>query len=81
MVLGADGQPLVLGVVGEALGHGPGAEDALHLQPQVVVEAGGIVPVDHVLEIVVRACPLCQRGRLRRLLEVAFRAVFVDRLA
>jgi len=46
MVLGFDGKALVLGVEGEALGDGPGLEDAINFEPDVIVQPRGIVLLD-----------------------------------
>jgi hypothetical protein len=46
VVLHHDGQPLVRRVQGRPLGHGPGLEDAVHLQAEVVVEAARGVLLD-----------------------------------
>ena len=46
MVLGADGEALVVGVDAGALGHGPAFEDAVHFEAEVPVEARGVVFLD-----------------------------------
>ena len=46
VVLDVDGQPLLAGVEARPLGHGPAPQHALHLQPEVVVQAGRGVFLD-----------------------------------
>ncbi|MEZ5332470.1 MAG: hypothetical protein R2991_10560 [Thermoanaerobaculia bacterium] len=46
VVLRLHGEPLLGGIEGRALGYGPGAQDAAHLQTQVVVQAPGRVLLD-----------------------------------
>jgi hypothetical protein len=40
MILGLDGEALVLRVERRPLGDGPGLEDAVKLEPEVIVQAG-----------------------------------------
>ena len=47
MILDLDRQPLVMGVERRPLGHSPGFENAIQLEPQIIVQAGGIVLLDH----------------------------------
>ena len=47
VVLGAHRQPLLVGIQGRPLGHRPADEDAIHLQPGVVVEGGGPMTLHH----------------------------------
>ena len=76
MVLGVDGKPFVRGVMGKAARHGEAQEHAVHLQPQVVVQAPGFVAVDDEAQPAVRAA----RGRLGRPGEVSLGPVAVERL-
>ena len=48
VVLHVDGQPAGLGVERRPLGHGPAGQHPLDLQPEVVVQPAGPVPLDHV---------------------------------
>jgi hypothetical protein len=76
MVLGVDGEVLVLWIVGESARHRPGFEDAFHLEAKVVVEIASFVAVDDE-----RARAALGRGIGRRLgsaLEVPLLAVGVD---
>ena len=47
MIFDHDGQPLVRRVVRRPLGHRPGPKHAVHLEPEIEVEAPGSVLVDH----------------------------------
>jgi len=73
VVLGLDGQPLDRRIVAGSLGHRPRGQSAVHLQAHVVVQAGGIVLVDH--ERRLRVIRLRPRGGLRGDGEVALRLV------
>ena len=46
MVLGMDGQVVLLRVGRDAPGHGPAGQHAVALEPQVPMEAGGVVLLD-----------------------------------
>ena len=46
MILGLHRQPLDLGIERRPLGHRPRQEDAVELEPEIVVQARGIVPLD-----------------------------------
>src|SRR5688500_9430632 len=47
MVLGVDGQMVLLRIRRDAPRHGPADEDAVAFEPQVPVHAGGVVLLDH----------------------------------
>src|SRR6266545_1253633 len=66
MVLGGHRQTLVPGVGGRPLGDSPGLEDAVGLQPEVVVQRAGVVLLDHEDRLPAPAAPGARRaGRLR----------------
>ena len=46
VVFRANRQLFDAGIVGEAAGHGPGLEDAVHFETKIVVEPSRLVPVD-----------------------------------
>ena len=46
MVFDLDRKPLVMGIERRPFGHGPGFENAIQFEPQIVVEAGGVVLLD-----------------------------------
>jgi hypothetical protein len=79
VVLHHDGQALVLGVIGGALGDGPRLEDAAHFQTEVVVQAAGAVLLHHEREVFPLGRRL-SRGRLGGLREVALALVFGESL-
>src|SRR5581483_9559065 len=66
-------QPLVGGVHGRSLRHGPGLQHPVEFQTQVVVQASGCVLLHHKLAI---ASPLGGAARFSRLLKVALASVF-----
>ena len=76
MVLDVDGHPADGRVEGRALRDGPRHEDAIDLEPEVVVQPGGAVALDH--EPPGRAGD-DGRCRFRGLGEVTFAAVFLER--
>ena len=80
VVLDVDGHPADVRVEGQALGDGPGDEDARDLEAEVVVEAGGAVALDDEAARADRArgAGLGGRRRLRGLREVALAAVFLE---
>jgi hypothetical protein len=47
MVLDVDGQALLAGIEARPLGHGPAPQHAFHLQPEVVVQARGVMALHH----------------------------------
>ncbi len=47
MILDLHGEALVIGIERRALGNGPGFEDAIHLETEVVVQPRGAVALDH----------------------------------
>ncbi len=46
MILGADGEALVVGIDAGAARHRPAFQHAVHLQPEIPMEAGGVVFLD-----------------------------------
>ena len=74
VVLGLDGKALVLGVEREALGDGPGLEDAIELEAQVIVQARGGVLLDDKAGVL-GGSDLRRSARLRRLREIALALV------
>ena len=79
-LLGADGQPLVFRVVGEAPGNGPGPKHAFHFETQVVVQAGRVMAMHDELKLVRAARERMLRAGLGSLSEVALGAVLFDGL-
>ena len=75
VVLDVHGEPLVAGVEGRALGHGPAEQHAVELEPEIVVEPGRGVLLDAVGGPAGR--PLLAR-RLGRLREVALLPVVLE---
>ena len=47
VILDVDGEVLRAGLERHALGNGPARERAVPLEPEVVVEPAGVVPLDH----------------------------------
>ena len=47
VILDLDRQPLVVGIERRPPGHRPGLEDAVELQPQIVMQPGRVVLLDH----------------------------------
>ena len=79
VVLDVDRHPAHVRVEGRALGDRPRHEDATDLEPEVVVETGGPVPLDDESPAPGRSAVGGRaRGRLRRLPEVALAAVFLE---
>ena len=79
-LLGADGQPLVFRVVGEAPGNGPGPKHAFHFETQVVVQARRVMAMHDELKLVRAARERMLRAGLGSLSEVALGAVLFDGL-
>jgi len=71
------GEMLHRGVERRPLGHGPRLQHAIHLQPEIVVQPRGIVPL-HAKEIA-GGLALPVGRRFGRLLETAFGGVFIQR--
>ena len=46
MIFDLDRKPLVIGIERRSFGHSPGFENAIQLEPQIVVELGGVVLLD-----------------------------------
>ena len=78
VVLDVDGHAPDLRVEGRALGDGPADEDAVDLEAEVVVEARRAMALDDEPAAPAARGRALVRGRLRRLLEVALAAVFLE---
>ena len=74
MILGLHRQPLDLGIERRPLGHRPRQEDTVELEPEIVVQARGIVPLDDKTQLLGGGDSLLAR-RLVRLAEVALGAI------
>lgn len=74
VILDLDCQPLVVRVEGWAFGDSPGFKDAIELEPQVVVQPGGIMFLDDEATAIATG-ELRIAARLRRLLKVALRPI------
>src|SRR5215813_14052431 len=70
MILDFNSQSAIVWVQGRPLCNRPGLEDAIHLQPQIVVKPGGGVLLDHEASEWARLDPRLP-ARLRGLREVA----------
>src|SRR5260370_3345345 len=46
MILDLNGEPAVASFCGETFGDGPGFENPIHFEPEIVMKAGGIVLLD-----------------------------------
>src|SRR5262249_10213323 len=76
VVLGADGQALVLGIQARAARHGPALQDAVDLEAEVVVQARRVMLLD---DVAPSLRPTLGSLRLRRLGEPPFRAIGIER--
>ena len=76
VILGLDGQPPVCGIERRSLGHRPGRQHALHLEPEVVVQPPGVVFLHH--EAISTAFLSLSAG-FRRRMELPLPAVLVER--
>ena len=74
MIFDLDRKPLVMGIERRPFGHSPGFENAIQLEPQIVVEAGGVVLLDDEAATG-RGLDSVLAAWLPRLLEVALRFV------
>src|SRR5437879_12460753 len=77
MILGPYSQPLDSGVERRPLGHGPGCQDSVHLQPEVVVQPGRIMLLDYKDAVAARAAPDATGG-FGCLTELPLSAVFLE---
>ena len=76
MIFHLHGEALVGGIERRAFGDGPRFQHAVHLEAEVVMQAGGAVLLHHEAPLLA----LAELGRrLGRLLEVAFPFVFLKR--
>ena len=76
MIFGAHRQPLVARIKARPLGHRPAQQNAVQLQPQVVMQARGIMLLNEVGKSFARRGFLGRR--LRRLAEIAFSFVLFE---
>src|SRR5581483_8776201 len=76
MIFDVHRQPLLPGVECRFFGNGPALQYAVRLQPEVIVQAGGIVFLDH--EDGTTMPRLALRGRLGSFAEISFRSVFLQ---
>ena len=60
MILGPHRQPLVGRVEAGTFGHGPAQQNAVQLQPEIVMQARGIVFLDQVRKLLVSAPRPCR---------------------
>src|SRR5690606_10078305 len=76
MILDVHGQPLVRRVEAGALGDGPALERAVELEPEVIVQAAGVVALDVITEFAAWSGDFA--ARFRGLPEVAFFPVAIQ---
>jgi hypothetical protein len=84
MVLRLDRHPLVGGTQARSLGDRPALEDAVQLEPEVIVETARGVLLDHVAQLGARSLVPSERrarGRLRGAVEVALAIVLAQSAA
>ena len=79
VILDLDRQPLVGGIERWTARHGPGFEDAIELEPEIVVQAGRVMLLDHEPPLFARRY-LDVAGGLRRLAEIALLPVRAELL-
>lgn len=77
MVFGTHRQPLVFGIQTRSPGHCPAQQNAIQLQPQIVMQARGIVFL-YQIRVPLARCG-SPRRRFRRFAEIAFAFVFLKR--
>src|SRR5579862_3492395 len=77
MVFGAHRQALVGGVETRPFGDGPAQENAVQLEPEIIVQPRGVMLLDKIGEFILARLD-GTRGRLRRLPEIPFASVFLE---
>ena len=78
MILGPHRQPLVRRVEAGTFGHGPAQQNAVQFQPEIVMQARGVVFLDEVRKLLLSRLDLAGR-RFAGLSEIALASVFFER--